>query len=227
MKAKKGRLFVLEGLDGSGKGTQTKLLFEALQAQGLPVRQLTFPNYESESSALVKMYLRGEFGDKPSDVNPYAASSFYAVDRYAGFRSDWGKFYQEGGILVADRYTTSNAVHQCSKLPPEQWDNFVRWLFDYEFSLLGMPAPDTVIYLSVDPQVSQKLMTGRYAGDESKKDIHEKDLGYLDASRRAAAYCAEHLGWETVVCEQAGEMRSIADIHAQVLDIVQQKLEAE
>lgn len=226
MEQSKGKLFVIEGLDGSGKGTQTKILFEVLQAQGLPVRRLTFPNYESESSALVKMYLRGEFGDKPGDVNPYAASSFYAVDRYAGFQSDWGKFYADGGILVADRYTTSNAVHQCSKLPPEQWSDFIHWLADYEFNLLGMPRPDAVIYLSVDPAVSQKLMNGRYQGDESKKDIHEKDLGYLNASRRAAAYCAETLGWETVVCDPAGTMRSVEDIHAQVLDIVRQKLEA-
>lgn len=226
MEQNKGKLFVIEGLDGSGKGTQTKILFEALQAQGLPVRRLTFPNYESESSALVKMYLRGEFGDKPGDVNPYAASSFYAVDRYAGFKSDWGKFYADGGILVADRYTTSNAVHQCSKLPQEEWSDFIHWLADYEFNLLGMPRPDAVIYLSVDPAVSQKLMTGRYQGDESKKDIHEKDLNYLNASRCAAAYCAETLGWETVVCDHAGEMRSIEDIHGQVLDIVRQKLEA-
>lgn len=227
MKQQKGKLFVIEGLDGSGKGTQTKILFEALQAQGLPVRRLTFPNYESESSALVKMYLRGAFGDKPGDVNPYAASSFYAVDRYAGFKSDWGKFYEEGGILVADRYTTSNAVHQCSKLPQEQWDIFIQWLADYEFSLLGMPRPDAVIYLAVDPAVSQKLMTGRYQGDESKKDIHEKDLNYLDASRHAAEYCAEKLGWETVVCDKGGVMCSIEEIHARVLEIVRQKLEAE
>ncbi len=227
MKQKKGKLFVIEGLDGSGKGTQTKILFESLQAQGLPVWRLTFPNYESESSALVKMYLRGEFGDKPGDVNPYAASSFYAVDRYAGYKSDWGKFYDEGGILVADRYTTSNAVHQCSKLPEDQWDAFIQWLADYEFSLLGMPRPDAVIYLAVDPAVSQKLMTGRYQGDESKKDIHEKDLAYLEASRRAAEYCAEKLGWETVVCDRDGAMCSIEDIHARVLEIVRQKLEAE
>ena len=222
----KGKLFVIEGLDGSGKGTQTRALFEALQAQGLPVRRLSFPNYESDSSALVKMYLRGEFGEKPGDVNPYAASSFYAVDRYAGFKADWGKFYADGGILVADRYTTSNAVHQCSKLPQDQWDAFNQWLFQYEFELLGMPAPDAVIYLAVDPAVSQKLMTGRYHGDESKKDIHEKDVSYLDASRLAAEHCAKTLGWVTVQCVKDGAMRTVEDIHAQVLDIVRQKLEA-
>ena len=136
----KGKLIVLEGLDGSGKGTQAKLLAKHLTETDHLVREITFPDYDSDSSALVKMYLAGQFGDKPDDVNAYAASSFYAVDRYAGYKSDWGKFYEEGGILIADRYTTSNAVHQCSKLPPEQWDAFLQWLFDYEYHLLGLPA---------------------------------------------------------------------------------------
>ena len=140
----KGKLIVLEGLDGSGKGTQAKLLAKHLTVTDHLVREITFPDYDSDSSALVKMYLAGQFGDKPDDVNAYAASSFYAVDRYAGYKSDWGKFYEEGGILIADRYTTSNAVHQCSKLPPEQWDTFLQWLFDYEYHLLGLPAPDAV-----------------------------------------------------------------------------------
>ena len=135
----KGKLIVLEGLDGSGKGTQAKLLAKHLTVTDHLVREITFPDYDSDSSALVKMYLAGQFGDKPDDVNAYAASSFYAVDRYAGYKSDWGKFYEEGGILIADRYTTSNAVHQCSKLPPEQWDTFLQWLFDYEYHLLGLP----------------------------------------------------------------------------------------
>ena len=212
----RGKLIVLEGLDGSGKATQAKRLAAALAAEGRPVREITFPNYESDSSALVRMYLAGQFGEKPDDVNAYAASSFYAVDRYAGYKADWGKFYEEGGILIADRYTTSNAVHQCSKLPPEQWEEFLHWLFDYEFRLLGLPAPDRVIYLQVDPAVSQKLMTQRYHGDETKKDVHEKDTEYLARSRRAAEYCAEHLGWATVHCTTDGAMRTIEDIQAEV-----------
>ena len=162
----KGRLLVIEGLDGSGKATQAKLLAAHLAESGRRVMEITFPDYESDSSALVKMYLSGRFGDKPDDVNPYAASSFYAVDRYASYKTRWGSFYEAGGIVIADRYTTSNAVHQCSKLPPEQWDDFLRWAFDYEYRLLGLPAPDAVVYLQVDPAVSQKLMTGRYHGDE-------------------------------------------------------------
>jgi len=139
-----GKLIVFEGTDGSGKATQAKLLAAHLAESGCKVMEITFPDYESDSSALVKMYLSGQFGDKPDDVNPYAASSFYAVDRYASYKTKWGSFYEEGGIVIADRYTTSNAVHQCSKLPPEQWDDFLRWAFDYEYRLLGLPAPDAV-----------------------------------------------------------------------------------
>ena len=140
----KGRLLVIEGLDGSGKATQAKLLASHLAESGRKVMEITFPDYESDSSALVKMYLSGQFGDKPDDVNPYAASSFYAVDRYASYKTKWGSFYEAGGIVIADRYTTSNAVHQCSKLPPDQWEGFLRWAFEYEYRLLGLPAPDAV-----------------------------------------------------------------------------------
>ena len=221
----RGKLIAIEGLDGSGKATQAKLLAEHLAAQGLAVREVSFPDYASDSSALVKMYLAGQFGSKPDDVNAYAASSFYAVDRYAGYKKDWGAFYENGGIIIADRYTTSNAVHQCSKLPPEQWESFINWLFDYEFHLLGLPVPDAVIYLQVDPDVSQKLMTQRYHGDESKKDVHEKNIEYLARSRRAAEYCTAHLGWAAVHCTDGETMRSIEEIQAEVQGIVMDKLE--
>ena len=221
----KGRLIVIEGLDGSGKATQAKLLAAHLAEAGQRVKEITFPDYASDSSALVKMYLAGQFGQHPDDVNAYAASSFYAVDRYASYKTGWGSFYENGGIVIADRYTTSNAVHQCSKLPPEQWESFLQWLFDFEFHLLGLPAPDQVIYLQVDPTVSQRLMTERYHGDESKKDVHEKDLEYLARSRRAAEYCAEHLGWKTVHCTQGDAMRSIEEIQQEVQRIAQEALD--
>ena len=208
-----GKLIVIEGLDGSGKGTQAKRLYEILLAEGCKVRKVSFPDYESNSSALIKMYLAGEFGTDPNAVNAYAASSFFAVDRFASFKKDCG-------IIISDRYTTSNAVHQCSKLPQEQWDEFLQWLFDFEYRLMGIPAPDKVIYLQVDPAVSQKLMTGRYQGDESKKDIHEKDTAYLDRSRLAAEYCAQKLGWQTVHCVRDGQMRTIEDIGQEILDII-------
>ncbi len=216
-----GKLIIFEGLDGSGKGTQTQLTAEALKAEGQDLRQITFPNYQSPSSALVKMYLGGEFGQRPDDVNAYAASSFYAVDRYASYKTDWGSFYREGGLVLSDRYTTSNAVHQCSKLPPMHWDGFLNWLFDFEYKKIGIPAPDCVVYLAVDPEVSQKLMTERYHGDESKKDIQEKDREYMARSRAAAEYCARTLGWQRIECTTiengAKTMRTVQDINAEVL----------
>lgn len=213
----RGKLIVIEGLDGSGKATQAKLLCESLEKQGLKVRKVSFPDYDSASSALVKMYLNGEFGKDPNDVNAYAASSFYAVDRYASYKKDWGKFYEDGGVIVADRYTTSNAIHQCSKLSEDKWDEYLEWLFDFEYEKLGIPAPDAVIYLKVDTEVSQKLMTGRYDGDESKKDIHEGNIDYLNRSRKAAAYCSKKLGWKEIECCCENGMRSIEEIHNDVL----------
>ena len=215
---KKGKLYVIEGLDGSGKGTQAELLFGKLKKKGIEVRKVSFPNYASDSSAPVRMYLRGDFGTDPSSVNAYAASSFYAVDRYAGYKADWGSFYEEGGIIIADRYTTSNAVHQCSKLPEEEWDVFLQWLFHYEYDLLGIPAPESVIYLEVDPEISQKLMAGRYEGDEARKDIHERNVQYLQRSAKAAAYCCGKLGWKKISCAREGKMRTIEDISAEIME---------
>lgn len=215
-----GRLIVVEGLDGSGKATQSEKLYEYLSNRGLNVRKVSFPDYESNSSALIKMYLAGEFGSEADSVNPYAASSFYAVDRYASFKTGWEKFYNDGGIIIADRYTTSNAIHQCSKLPESEWKAFLDWLFEYEYKYMGIPAPDAVIYLRVDPDVSQKLMSGRYNNDESKKDIHERDTDYLRRSRMSADYCAKELGWRTVECTSDGEMRSIDDIFAEISAVI-------
>lgn len=216
----KGKLIVIEGLDGSGKGTQAAELAKNLAAGGAPVRKVSFPDYASDSSALVKMYLSGQFGKDPQDVNAYAASTFYAVDRFASFKRDWGGFYEGGGIVVADRYTTSNAVHQCSKLPQEQWDAFLAWLFDFEYHLLGIPSPDLVVYLSVDPAVSQRLMTDRYQGDESRKDIHEGNLAYLRRSRLAAEYCSSRLGWRQIECCRGGQMRTVEAIQADILALI-------
>ena len=149
-----------------------------------------------------------------------AASSFFAVDRFASYRKDWSRDYAKG-VVIADRYTTSNAVHQCSKLPRQQWESFLDWLFDFEYNKLGIPVPDCVIYLNVDPQVSQALMTARYSGDESKKDIHERDLAYLKHSREAAQYCAEKLGWLTVDCCRDGQMLPIEEIHKRIMLLVE------
>lgn len=215
-----GKLIVIEGLDGSGKATQAAKLLESLQAKGERVMKVSFPDYESDSSALVKMYLNGEFGKNPGDVNPYAASSFYAVDRFASYAKNWKEFYLSGGTVIADRYTTSNAIHQCSKLPEADWDAFIQWLFHYEYELLGIPVPYRTVYLRVDPEVSQKLMTGRYAGDEAKKDIHEANVEYLKRSRQAADFCAGALGWNVVECVRDQEMRSIEEIAQEIWNLV-------
>ena len=211
-----GKLIVIEGLDGSGKATQSKLLAEELERSGAPVRRISFPNYESNASWPVRMYLNGEFGPRPEDVNAYAASVLYAVDRFASYRKDWSEFYQDGGILVADRYTTSNAVHQCSKLPREEWNGYLDWLFELEYHKIGIPKPDAVFYLEVDPEVSQRLLSGRYQGDEKKKDIHERDLAYLEHSRAAAAYCADRLGWRRISCCEGGQMLPVDRIAAEL-----------
>ena len=216
-----GKLIIFEGLDGSGKGTQTELACQSLRQKGFDPLKITFPDYESESSALVKMYLSGQFGQKPDDVNAYAASTFYAVDRYASYKTNWGAAYRSNSLIISDRYTTSNAVHQCSKLPPMHWDGFLEWLFDFEYKKLGLPAPDAVIYLAVDPDVSQRLIAERYNGDQTKMDIQEKDTEYLARSRAAAEYCARKLGWKRIECTTVADgvktIRSVEDIHAEVL----------
>lgn len=204
-----GKLIVIEGLDGSGKSTQIELIKNTLSKKGLKYKQIKLPDYDDPSSTLVKMYLAGDFGDKPDDVNAFAASSFYAVDRYANFKRHWKAEYEEGYVILADRYTTSNCVHQCSKLPASEWDKYIEWLYNYEFDKLGIPKPDLVIFLDMDPVISQKLMSGRYEGDENKKDIHEKDTEYLEKCRKAAFYSAEKLDWKIVKCYEGEKPLSI------------------
>ncbi|MBR4201161.1 MAG: deoxynucleoside kinase [Oscillospiraceae bacterium] len=218
---KQGKLIVVEGLDGSGKATQAEQLSTLLQAGGRTVRRISFPNYGSDAANLLDDYLHGGFGTDPDAVNPYAASTFFAIDRFASFHRDWKNDYYNNSIIIADRYTTANAVHQCAKLPQTEWDGFLEWLFNYEYRLLGLPEPDAVIYLRVTPELSQKLLTGRYQGDETKKDIHESDTEYLAKCRVSADYCAEKLGWHTVQCDCGGAMRQIPEIAAELLNIAE------
>lgn len=212
-----GKLIVIEGLDGSGKSTQLKLLEKNLINRGIDCKTVSFPDYDSPSSSLVKMYLSGEFGKRPQDVNAYAASLFYAVDRYASFKTAWGRYYSSGGTVISGRYTTSNAIHQTSKMPREQWKAFLDWLYDLEYNRVAVPKPDKVIFLDMPVEVSQKLLTGRYAGDENKKDIHESDTAYLEACREAARFTADYSGWVTVPCAEGDSPRSIEDISADIL----------
>lgn len=215
-------LIVIEGLDGSGKATNAELLRKALEDAGKDVVKINFPDYDSDSSALVKMYLKGEFGSKPSDVNAYAASAFYAVDRYASYKAKWKDAYEREAWIVADRYTTSNAVHQASKLEGGERERYLDWLYDFEFEKLGLPRPDAVIYLDVDPQVSQKLMSGRYNGDDSKKDIHEADVKYLEHCREAALFAAKRLGWTVVSPCENGELLPKEQVFLRVFDSIKE-----
>ena len=215
-----GRLIVIEGLDGSGKATQTELLAAALAARGQQPRHLSFPQYGTPACAPVEMYLRGEFGQNAGDVSCYAASVLYAVDRFASFRTDWRADYDKGALFVADRYTTSNAVYQAGKLPPHEWDGFLTWLFQFEYIKMGIPKPDLTIYLDVSADTSSALMTGRYDGDDSRRDIHERDIAFQRHCREAALYCAEKENWRVVRCDVDGAMRARDDIAAEVLDAV-------
>ena len=211
-----GKVIVIEGLDGSGKATQTERLYELLSARGVQVRRVSFPDYDSPSSALVKMYLNGEFGSDPGDVNGYAAAAFYAVDRYASFKKDWGKAYDDGAVILCDRYATSNAVYQMTKVPQCEREEYLRWLEELEYGRLGIPRPDLVIYLDVPTDISQSLMSRRYDGDESKKDLHERNLAYLAQCGESARYSAMKLNWNVISCVRDGKMRSIDDISAEI-----------
>ena len=212
----KSKIIVIEGLDGSGKATQTALLAQKLSDRGVKVRRLEYPDYESPSSSLVKMYLGGEFGDKPSDVNAYAASAFYAVDRAAGFLGDWKADYQSGTLFLCDRYCTSNIIYQMAKVSDAERDDFIKWQADFEYDKLGLPRPDAVIYLDVSPDVSQKLMEKRYGGDQSKKDLHESNLSFLLSCRKSALYAAEKCGWKIIDCCENGDIKPIDKISEEI-----------
>ena len=211
-----GKLIVIEGLDGSGKATQTKNLFDYLTSNCEQVVKVTFPDYDSPASALVKMYLNSEFGDDPNAVNAYSASAFYAVDRVASYIKNWKEDYLSGKTILCDRYATSNIIYQMSKVPQEDRDSFIDWQYDFEYNKLGLPAPTQVIYLDVEPEVSQKLMLKRYNGDESKKDLHEKNVDFLLTCRENALYAAKKLGWKVISCTKDGEMKSIEDIFEEI-----------
>lgn len=211
-----GKLIVIEGTDGSGKSTQFRLLTDRLESEQVKFQKLVFPQYSEPSSALIRMYLGGEFGKSPSDVNAYAASAFYSVDRYASYRKVWGKWYEEGGLVVCDRYTTSNAVHQASKEPEDKREDFLNWLYDFEYDKLGLPRPDLVIYLDVPTDFTEKMLRHRESETHTHADIHEQDMQYLATCRRMGRAAAEHYGWTVIRCVRDGAMRSMEDIHEEI-----------
>ncbi len=220
-----GKLIVIEGTDGSGKSTQFKLMAERLESENIAFRRLVFPRYKEESSALIRMYLGGAFGSNPGDVNAYAASAFYAVDRYASYKQDWGQWYEEGGLVISDRYTTSNAVHQASKEVGEKQADFLKWLYEFEYDKLGLPRPDLVIYLDVPTDFTEKMMRSREAATNTHADIHEKDLAYLATCRETGRTAAQYYGWKVINCVRDGQMRSIEDIHEEIYGLIAKCME--
>ena len=221
----KGRLIVLEGIDGSGKSTQYRLLLERFRKENIEYHSTVFPRYNEESSALIRLYLGGAFGDKPSDVNACAAASFFAVDRYAAFKQDWGGIYNSGGLILSDRYTTSNAVHQGCKVSEPELNEFFDWLYDFEHVRLGLPQPDLVLYLDVPTELTEQLMRSREQATGTHADIHEKDLAYLRTCRETASQAADYYGWTRIACVRDGVLRSIEDIHAEIYRHVKNCLE--
>lgn len=221
-----GKLIVIDGLDGSGKSTQAKRLYDILEQAGKQVKLISFPDYEQPSSVLVRMYLSGEFSQNADDINAYAASSFYAVDRYASYMKYWRDFYESGGLVIATRYVSSNAIHQMGKLPQEEWDDFLSWLSDYEYEKLGLPRPDRILFLDMPRDVADKLIEKRYGGDESKKDIHEKNRKYLEQCGRTAAYAAEKEGWTVISCAQDGGPRAQEAITEEIMKVLNKELYA-
>ena len=194
------KLIVLDGTDGSGKSTQFRRLLEIYP----DLKGISFPDYSSPSAALVNMYLAGEMSSDPEKINAYAASTFYAADRYASYMMHWKDHYENGGDILASRYTTSNLIHQMSKLDEAEYDAFTEWLYDFEYSKLGLPRPDKVIYLDIDPELAGKRLISRYHGDESKKDIHESNADYIRKCRKAALYTARKEGWIVIPAEENG-----------------------
>ena len=224
----KGRLIVIEGTDGSGKSTQFARLCQRAEQEGYPFQRLVFPQYQEPSSALIRMYLDGEFGSKPGDVNPYAASAFYAVDRYASWKKVWQAHYEAGGLVLADRYTTSNAVHQTSKLPVDERGEFLTWLSEFEYDRMGLPAPDLVIFLDMPTEKAVEMLRQREENTNTKADIHETDTAYLADCRQAAIQAAETYGWKRISClNEQGELRPIEEIHQEIWQAAEPLLKKE
>lgn len=219
-----GKLIIIEGLDGSGKSTQTALLEAYFDKKNISFKKIKLPDYDSPSSTLVKMYLGGEFGKRAKDVNAYAAGAFYAVDRFASYKCKWKSDYEEKSLILADRYSTSNAIYQMGKLNQTEWDEYLLWSEDFEYNKIGIPRPDLVIFLDMPIEISQKLMTKRYDGCESKKDVHEADIDFLNKCRISALYAAEKQGWKVVSCAESGEPLSRGEIHNKIIEIVNEEL---
>lgn len=224
MKNNQHKLIVIDGLDGCGKSTQFQLFSKMLSEKSIPFMPISFPEYDKPSSGLVKMYLDGEISESPDGVNAFAASSFYAADRYISYKLYWEKNYLDGDVILASRYVSSNAIHQMSKLSEDKWDDYLEWLEDYEYNRLELPRPDKVIFLDMPLEICGKLISSRYNGDESQRDIHEADKEYLKKCRKTALYAAKKCGWKIIQCNDGDSplpVETIAEkIRSSVADII-------
>lgn len=211
-------LFVIDGLDGCGKSTQ----FELLKEKFPDAHFITFPYYNTNSGRIVSDYLSGRFHEENPMVSAFSASAIYAVDRYTSFKTHWQELYESGKPVISARYVTSNAIYQMTKLPKEKWDEYLDWLYDFEYEKLGMPKPYKTIFLDMPVEISQKLLSARYDGDESKKDIHEQDVAFLMACREAALYVGQRDGWIIVPCSKGENPRSIEEINNDLQRIIKE-----
>lgn len=212
-------LIVIEGSDGSGKETQTKKLYERLISEGKICKKISFPNYESEASAPVKMYLAGRFGKDAEKINPYPISTMYAIDRYASFKEDWEKDFNEETLIITDRYTTSNMLHQATKLDSyTERDEYIDWLKDLEYEKMKLPVPELVIYLDMPPEKAEELRKERKnkITGEKEKDIHEKNNEYLKKVYKNGKIIALNEIWEIINCTDGQKIRTIEDIHEEI-----------
>ncbi len=223
-----GKLITIEGIDGAGKETQSKLLFKRLEEAGYPVRLLSFPDYQNPSSTMVKMYLAGEFGANANDVSAYQASVLFAIDRFASFRQQWQDFYQSGGIVIADRYTTANMIHQGGKIADsESRENFLNWLVEFEYQIMGLPQPDLTLFLDITPEISAELTAKRLnkSNQQIEKDIHEKDSEHLKNSYKVAQEIISRYHWQKINCLQGQELKSIEAIADDIWRVISPLLE--
>ena len=222
-----GKLFVIDGTDGSGKQTQFEKLKERLSKDGVDYKTVSFPNYDSPSSSLVKMYLSGEFGTNAQEISPYIASTFYAADRYATFQTGYKKYYEDGGIILADRYTTANMVHQAGKIKDkEERDKFLKWLWDFEFKLYGLPIPTEVFFLNMPTEKALELMKDRKNkfDENAKKDIHESNETHMRDAYKAACDVAKNYNWFEIKCMKDNKLRTIDDIHEEIYNEVKKHI---
>ena len=215
-----GDLIVFEGIDGSGKSTQFRMMCDRLKTEGRDFRHISFPRYDNPSSTLAKMYLGGEFGKDPDAVNAYAATSFYAVDRFASYIQDWKEFYQSGGLVLLDRYTTSNALHQGAKMSDEKREDFFKWLYDYEFNYIGLPYPTRVLFMDIEAEYAAERLISRQNATGTSGDIHEQDIKHLSNCVHSGRQAAVLYNWDVVQCMQNGNLRSESEIHEELYNLL-------